>query len=226
MDVDNIRLGVNFVEVLRNEVASCGVLLAVIGRNWLDARDNEGNRRLENPDDFVRVEISAALQRDIPVIPILVDGARIPSADRLPDDLKELALRNALEVRHASFKDDVDKLIRELKRAVMRRDRHLLLSLFALVAREWQAMRDSGDLRRLLRFEQARELRVAISDRTPLAAKITIVMLGPAFIIVFLLYLIKYTAVSLTVSATVLIVGALISNAIKKRLKVKENSNP
>ena len=74
----------------------------MIGPGWLDARDEKGNRRLENPDDFVRIEIGTALKRDIPVIPILPDGTRVPKADQLPDDLKELALRNGLNVRHGS----------------------------------------------------------------------------------------------------------------------------
>jgi len=72
MDVDAIPLGVNFSKILREEVAKCGVLLAVIGPKWLDARDKNGNRRLEDPSDFVRIEIAAALQRDIPVIPTRV----------------------------------------------------------------------------------------------------------------------------------------------------------
>jgi hypothetical protein len=104
MDVDAIPLGMNFVKVLHEEVAKCGVLLAVIGPNWLDVRDEAGNRRLDNPDDFVRIEIAAALQRDIPVIPILLDGAKVPKAARLPKDLEELALRNGLDVRHASLR--------------------------------------------------------------------------------------------------------------------------
>jgi hypothetical protein len=115
MDVDAIPLGVNFIKVLREEVARCDVLLAVIGPNWLDARDEEGNRRLDNPSDFLRIEVATALQRDIPVIPILLDGAKIPKADQLPEDRQELALRNALDVRHASFHSDMDKLIRGLK---------------------------------------------------------------------------------------------------------------
>jgi hypothetical protein len=115
MDVDTIPLGTDFSKVLHEEVAKCGVLLAVIGPNWLDARDEHGNRRLDNPNDFVRIEIAAALQRSIPVIPILLDGARIPKADELPEDLKELALRNGMEVRHASFQDDMNRLIRGLK---------------------------------------------------------------------------------------------------------------
>jgi hypothetical protein len=115
MDVDAIPLGTNFSKVLHEEVAKCGVLLAVIGPNWLDARDEDGNRRLDNPNDFVRIEIAAALQRNIPVVPILLDGARIPKASQLPEDLKELASRNGLDVRHASFQDDMDRLIRGLK---------------------------------------------------------------------------------------------------------------
>jgi TIR domain len=115
MDVDAIPLGTNFSKVLHEEVAKCSVLLAVIGPNWLDARDEHGNRRLDNPNDFVRIEIAAALQRNIPVTPLLLDGARIPKADELPEDLKELALRNGMEVRHASFQDDMNRLIRGLK---------------------------------------------------------------------------------------------------------------
>jgi TIR domain len=115
MDVDAIPLGTNFTKVLHEEVAKCGVLLAVIGPNWLDARDEHGNRRLDNPNDFVRIEIAAALQRSIPVIPLLLDGARIPKADELPEDLKELALRNGMEIHHASFQDDMNRLIRGLK---------------------------------------------------------------------------------------------------------------
>jgi TIR domain len=115
MDVDAIPLGVNFVKALRKGVARCSVLLAVIGPGWLDVRDDHGNRRLDNPNDFVRIEIAAALQRNIPVIPILLDGATIPRADQLPKEIEELAQRNALYVRHASFHRDLDKLVRGLK---------------------------------------------------------------------------------------------------------------
>ena len=117
MDVDSVPLGVNFITVLRDEVAKCNALLAVIGPNWLSANDDEGNRRLDNPNDYVRIEISTALQRDIRVIPILLDGARMPRANQLPEDLRDLAFRNLLQVRHVSFHSDMDKLIRELKQA-------------------------------------------------------------------------------------------------------------
>ena len=115
MDVDAVPLGVNFVKVLSEEVAKCDVLLAVIGPNWLNARDEDGNRRLDNPHDFVRIEIGAALQRNIPVIPILLDGTKVPKANQLPKELEELSLRNGLDIRHASFHNDVDRLIRGLK---------------------------------------------------------------------------------------------------------------
>src|SRR5262245_57799494 len=116
MDVDAIPLGSNFSKVVHEEVAKCGVLLAMIGPNWPDAHDEHGNRRLDDPNDFVRIEIAAALHRNIPVIPILLDGARIPKAAQLPEDLKELALRNGMEIRHSSFQDDMNRLIRGLKR--------------------------------------------------------------------------------------------------------------
>jgi formylglycine-generating enzyme required for sulfatase activity len=115
MDVDTIPLGADFVKVLDEEIATCSVLLAIISPGWVDDRDENGDRRLEKPNDFVRIEISTALKRDIPVIPILLEGARVPMADQLPDDLKELALRQGLEVRHASFASDMDRLISRLK---------------------------------------------------------------------------------------------------------------
>ena len=115
MDVDAIPLGANFVKVLRDEVARCSVLLAIIGPRWLDAMDEDGARRLDYANDFVRVEIAAALARDIPVIPILLEGAKIPRAEELPPDLQELSQRNGLDVRHSSFHRDVDKLVRGLK---------------------------------------------------------------------------------------------------------------
>jgi TIR domain len=115
MDVDGIPLGVNFVKALQEEVAKCGVLLAVIGPDWLTVRDKDGQRRVDNPNDYVRVEIATALQREIPVIPILLEGTPVPSADQLPKDLQELSLRNGINVRHSSFHSDMDRLIRGLK---------------------------------------------------------------------------------------------------------------
>ena len=84
MDVDTIALGVDFAEVIAQAVSTCQVLLAVIGPRWLTATDQDGRRRLDDPDDIVRLEIQAALDRDIRVIPILVEGAQMPRPQQLP----------------------------------------------------------------------------------------------------------------------------------------------
>src|SRR6516225_1427144 len=85
IDVDNLDPGVDFVETIEQSVGACDVLIAVIGKRWLTSSEGEGSRRLDNPDDFVRLEIASALKRNIRVIPVLVDGASIPLA---PDGLK------------------------------------------------------------------------------------------------------------------------------------------
>lgn len=118
MDVVGIEPGRDFRKVIDKNVASCGVLLAVIGPSWLDAKDETGLRRLDNPMDFVRLETAAALKRDIPVVPVLVRGARMPKSEQLPDDLKELAYRNGLELTHARWDSDVEVLIKALQRHV------------------------------------------------------------------------------------------------------------
>jgi TIR domain len=111
MDVDTIALGVDFAEVISQAVSSCEVLLAVIGPRWLTVTDEDGRRRLDDPDDLVRVEIAAALERDIRVIPVLVEGAVMPSRQQLPEVLAGLARRNALSVRHESFRADAERLL-------------------------------------------------------------------------------------------------------------------
>ena len=112
MDVDHVPAGVDFVEYLHKQVAACDVFLAVIGPNWLNAKD-EGGRRFDNPeDDFVTIEIAAALARkEIRVIPVLVDGARIPKADKLPLSIEPLVRRNAVEIRNTHFGRDAEALV-------------------------------------------------------------------------------------------------------------------
>ena len=99
-------------------MAACDVFLAVIGPNWLDAKDDSGRRRFDNPDDFVTIEIAAALARNIRVIPVLVDGARTPKADKLPDSVKPLVRRNAVEVRNAHFGRDAEALANKVREAL------------------------------------------------------------------------------------------------------------
>ena len=114
MDVDSIGLGRDFRAVLQERLATCDVMLALIGRDWVDGKDKSGRRRLDNPGDFVRMEISAALKRNIPVTPLLLHGAQMPSAEQLPEDLSDLAYRNGFELSHNRWESDVQELIRRL----------------------------------------------------------------------------------------------------------------
>jgi hypothetical protein len=120
LDIDKIPLGADFRERITHAVGQCGVLLVIIGEHWLEVRHgegaNQGQRRLDDPSDFVRIEIEAALTRDIPVIPVLVSGAKMPGEQQLPEGLKELAYRNAAEVGSGrDFHDHVDRLVRAIK---------------------------------------------------------------------------------------------------------------
>jgi hypothetical protein len=117
MDVD-LDAGIDFVEAIAESVGSCDVLIAVVGKRWLIATDEDGSLRLENPNDFVRTEIATALKRGIRVIPVLVDGASMPRPNELPDELRCLARRNALEVTHSGFNSDSEKLISAIKRVL------------------------------------------------------------------------------------------------------------
>jgi TIR domain len=120
--VDNLDPGIDFVEAIEASVSSCDVLIAVIGKRWLISSDEEGKRRLDNPEDFVRLEIATALKRNIRVIPVLVEGALMPRATDLPDELKLLVRRNALEVSHNRFNADLGRLITALQRVLKKTD--------------------------------------------------------------------------------------------------------
>jgi hypothetical protein len=121
MDVDAMKPGMDFAKQLDTQVAQCQVVLAVIGPHWLDAKDKAGQRRLDGDKDYVRIELASALKRDIPVIPVLVDGAVMPTEDNLSDDLKSLAFRHALELRHTRFNADADAIVHALETVVPRR---------------------------------------------------------------------------------------------------------
>jgi hypothetical protein len=118
MDVDEIPAGIDFVAHLNSQVAACKVLLVVIGPHWLDVKNEAGQRRLNQPEDFVAIEIAAALARDIRVIPVLVDGASISKASELPDSLKPLVRRQAIEVRQPYFGRDAEALIERVREAL------------------------------------------------------------------------------------------------------------
>lgn len=113
-DVDSIQLGDDFVESITRAVGSCDVVLVLIGDEWLTIADEHGRRRLDDPDDFVRLEVQAALTRNVRVIPILVDTARMPRADELPESLNRLVRRQALEFSPARFEFDTSRLFKVL----------------------------------------------------------------------------------------------------------------
>lgn len=118
MDVDNIEPGVDFTTAITRAVSSCDILLAVIGPKWSNITDKYGRRRLKNPNDFVALEVQAGLDRDIVVIPVLVDGAEMPSTEDLPDSIAGLARRNAVRIDHDSFSSDSARLLTAIERAL------------------------------------------------------------------------------------------------------------
>ena len=116
-DVDVIPPGANYPSLLNEAIAHCDVLLAVIGSHWLTAVETNGQRRLDNSDDFVRIEIEAALKRDaVLVIPVLVDDAGMPSTGDLPETLRPLYYRNAATVRNdPDFNRDIARLLTTIR---------------------------------------------------------------------------------------------------------------
>jgi formylglycine-generating enzyme required for sulfatase activity len=114
MDVDSIALGRDFRTALQKTLESCDIMLVLIGKDWADVKDEEGQTRLHNPSDFVRLEIEAALKRDIVVTPILVQGAHMPAPEHLPADIRDLAYRNGFELSHNRWESDVAEMTRRL----------------------------------------------------------------------------------------------------------------
>jgi hypothetical protein len=114
MDVDSIALGRDFRTVLQETTAACDLMLVLIGRTWVDVRDENGRTRIEDPSDYVRLEIESALKRNIPVTPVLVQGAHIPDPEQLPAEIRDLAYRNAFELSHNRWVSDVHEMTRRL----------------------------------------------------------------------------------------------------------------
>lgn len=118
MDVDNIPLGEDFTAVISQTLEQVDAVVVVIGPNWLRAMDADQRRRLDDPDDYVRREVAAALQRDITVLPVLVNGAQMPADRALPEDLQPLTVRNAVVISDLRFDDDVARLRVALERTI------------------------------------------------------------------------------------------------------------
>jgi len=117
-DIDSIELGDDFVDTITTAVGSCDILLALIGQEWLDITAADGTRRLDDPDDFVRLEIEAALERKVLLIPILVDGAEMPRGDDLPASIAAMVRRHALELSPNRFRADTDRLLETMDRTL------------------------------------------------------------------------------------------------------------
>jgi TIR domain len=115
VDVDAIPLGMDFRNVLQEAVSRSEVMLVLIGPRWLTKLDHDGRRRVDNPHDFVRMEIEQALQLSVPIIPVLLDGAPFPKLNEVPDTLRPLLFRHAVAISSASFQSDLEKLVRTLR---------------------------------------------------------------------------------------------------------------
>jgi TIR domain len=115
IDIDSIPPGADFVEILERQVEECEIVLALIGPGWIENTDPKtGRRRLDNPKDFVRIEICAALSRGIPVVPVLLDGTTMPEVEQLPEDMRMLTRRQAEFIEYRTFDADISRLIRRL----------------------------------------------------------------------------------------------------------------
>jgi hypothetical protein len=116
-DVDNLRPGADFGEYIKTILPRCRVALILIGPNWVNAVDEDGRRRLDDPNDWVRIEIEIALAAgDLDVVPVLINGARMPRAEELPPSLHPLLRRHAATIRRdPDFRDDIDRLATTLR---------------------------------------------------------------------------------------------------------------
>jgi dipeptidyl aminopeptidase/acylaminoacyl peptidase len=128
MDIDAIEPGADFVQTIEAAVDSCDAFLSLIGRDWLAAADEQGRRRLEDPGDYVRLEIEAALRRDVRLIPVLLQETEMPEPGVLPGSLAPLARRNAIELRDSSWRLDVQRLVEVLERVKAEKEKELGLA--------------------------------------------------------------------------------------------------
>lgn len=167
MDVDNIAPGLDFVQVLNEEVARCDVVIAVIGKNWLSAADETGERRLHNPEDFVRIEIESALAQKKRVIPVLVNDAKMPRSTELPESLKAFARCSAVRLTHERFRADTAGLIKSLEQVLSETEAGRKADGDA-VLRDAKA-REKAEAERLRqeRREQSRKRREGKTDARP-----------------------------------------------------------
>ncbi|MFN8529513.1 MAG: uracil-DNA glycosylase family protein [Anaerolineae bacterium] len=118
MDLESIKPGEDFVETIEKAVATCDVFLITIGPHWLGVSDEQGRRRLDLWDDFVRLEIASAIKLNKKVIPVLVGRATMPPPDQLPEDIRPFTRRQAVELSHNRFAADMQKVIVAVREAL------------------------------------------------------------------------------------------------------------
>lgn len=163
MDVTDIDPGKDFRLEIERAIGTCDVLLAVIGKEWLQCRTPTGERRLDDSEDLVRLEVAAALRRNIPVIPVLVEGTSMPGPRDLPDDLRPLAQRNAAELRHTHWDSDEAALIGQLDKLASRQEYRLPLMMavtaLLLTLAGWAAWKFLPPM-----FLPSDEVRVLVAD--------------------------------------------------------------
>ena len=134
IDLEGLDGGVNWMHELQRQVAASDVMVALIGKGWLDARNKQGERRLDERNDFVRFEISEALRREIPVLPVLIDDAEMPKPDQLPQELVLLTYLQAMPLRTISFAQDSTRIAAAIKQLLGRRRRRGVAPWLAGVA--------------------------------------------------------------------------------------------
>ena len=118
MDIGGIARGEDFAQAIESALKDCEVVLVLIGNAWASCTGQDGRRRLDDPKDWVRLEVAAALRRDILVVPVLIDGARLPDSDSLPEELRPLCQRNACELSDPRWSYDVGELVKDLENVV------------------------------------------------------------------------------------------------------------
>ncbi len=119
MDIDHIEPGEDFFDVIQEKLSTVNVAIILIGKQWLDIKDSTGQKRLNDPDDFVRLEIASIFERKIRAIPVLVGNAILPKSTQLPELLTSLARRNAFEISDRRFLQDTEELIKALKKILV-----------------------------------------------------------------------------------------------------------
>ena len=168
-DVDTIALGDNFRDRIQEAVGQCQILLAVIGRRWLQVHDVAGRRRLDDPTDWVRLEIETALERKVRVIPVLLDDVKIPDRKTLPESLQPLCDRHAANVRHdPDFRRDMERMLKVIAQHLKATEPQAVdhtARLFAQLFDRAVAKQKAGDLRGAI-ADYSKAIRLNPNDAT------------------------------------------------------------